>query len=42
MTMIWEWDYGLWRENMVEKRGQHLEVGIQTDSELRGGDDLAI
>ena len=24
---------------MVVKRGQHLEVGIQTDSELCGGDD---
>ena len=23
---------------MVEERGQHLEVGIQTDSELCGGD----
>ena len=42
MRTIWEWDKGLWREHMLERRGQHLEVGIQTDSELCGGDDQAI
>ena len=29
-------------EDMIEKRGQHLEVGIQIDSKLCGVDDWAI